>query len=87
MAKEEEKKTPKDKLEPIGTYSGDMSRKKRVKQYHIRFQQNRSFDLHVGGKVYAFAPNGSLIVPKSVIEHPDFRQVAGYFGVTEVKDG
>ena len=58
------------------------------RRFVIRFQQNRSFELHVGGTVFLFAPNGTQEVPAWVVEHPDFKQVAGMFGVTEVrKDG
>lgn len=55
------------------------------RRFVLRFQQNRSFELHVGSTVYAFAPNGSQEVPAWVVEHPDFAQVAGLFGVSEVK--
>ena len=71
----------------VGSYSGDMDRKKKEPMYCVRFQHDRSFELHVAGKVYHLEPHGSVIVPKSVVEHPDFRQVAEYFGVTEVRDG
>jgi len=71
----------------IGTYSGDMDRKKKEPMYCVRFQHDRSFELHVAGKVYHLEPHGSAIVPESVVKHPDFRQVAEYFGITEVKDG
>ena len=71
----------------IGNYSGDMDRKTREPMFSIRFQYDRSFELHVAGKVYHLEPHGSVIVPKSVVEHPDFRQVASYFGISEVKDG
>lgn len=57
----------------------------RERRFVIRFQQNRSFELHIGTTVYAFAPNGTQEVPAWVVEHPDFKQVAGMFGVTEVK--
>ena len=71
----------------VGTYSGDMDRKKKEPMYNVRFQFDRSFELHVAGKIYRFEPHGSAIVPRSVIEHPDFKQVASYFGVSEVTDG
>jgi len=71
----------------IGSYSGDMDRKKKEPMFSIRFQHDRSFELHVAGKVYHLEPHGSVIVPESIVKHPDFRQVAEYFGVSEVKDG
>jgi len=70
----------------IGSYSGDMDRKKKETMFCVRFQYDRSFELHVAGKVYHLEPHGSVIVPRSVVEHPDFKQVAAYFGITEVKD-
>ena len=75
-----------DDAKKIGSYSGDMDRKKKEPMFNIRFQHDRSFELHVAGKVYHLEPHGSAIVPKSVVEHPDFRQVASYFGVSEVRD-
>ncbi len=74
-------------IRKIGSYSGDMDRKKNEPMFNVRFQYDRSFELHVAGKVYHLEPHGSVIVPKSVVEHPDFRQVAAYFGVSEVRDG
>jgi len=78
-------------MEKGSRYSGE----KKVKSYQqsverkvaLTFQQNRSFELHIGITTYLFPPNGTLIVGREVINHPDFKQQAHLFGVQEVKDG
>jgi len=67
-------------------YSGEMEPPRvRTKErtFRVMFTQNRTFELHVGGAIITFLPNGVQVLPASVVDHPDFKQVAGYFAVTE----
>ena len=74
-------------IKGVSTYSGEI-KGERLRQepleYNVLFTQNRTFELHVGGTIYIFPPHGVKRLPASVVEHPDFRQVAAYFAVTEV---
>lgn len=49
------------------------------REIEIVFKENRTFELHVGGSVIVFSPNGRQKVPQSIIDHKDFKSVAHYF--------
>lgn len=52
----------------------------------LRFTQNRSFDLHIGRKIYRFKPyEERKDVPISVLNHKDFESVKKYFTIKENK--
>lgn len=56
----------------------------REKDFELVFKENRSFELHVGRSVFAFAPMGSNVVPEWVVNHPDFIQQSDKFIKREV---
>jgi hypothetical protein len=49
------------------------------------FKQNRKKELHIGRDVYTFWGASSLTVPRSVVEHSDFKNHRREFLVKEVK--
>lgn len=54
------------------------------KKYKLVFKHNRTFELHIKGKiVHTFAPNGSAILGSDIVEHPDFEPVRAYFNIKE----
>lgn len=54
------------------------------KRYMVIFKHNRSFELHIKGKiVHIFAPNGSAILGADIVDHPDFVPVRAYFNIKE----
>lgn len=56
------------------------------KKYKISFNQNRSFELKVGRKMFVFRDGKKEhIVTEDIIKHPDFIQQKNYFSVKEVK--
>ncbi len=65
------------------SFSGELKQKR----YRLSFQQNRTFELYVGGQMFRFPPGGAIDVDAWVIEHPDFKNHAGMFGVVEVTNG
>ncbi len=50
----------------------------------LTFKGNRKKELRIGGDNYEFIGPSSLIVPRSVIESPDFENQKKYFLVREV---
>ncbi len=55
------------------------------KNYHVKFRENRFFELYVGRERYEFAPFGENILPEQVVEHDDFKQMRDLFCVVEGK--
>ena len=47
------------------------------------FKENRKKDLHIGKDVYTFYGASKMIVPRSVIEHPDFESQKEEFLIKE----
>ena len=55
------------------------------KRYMLIFKHNRSFELHIGGRIVErFSPNGKAEVGSKIINHPDFEPVRAYFNVKEL---
>jgi hypothetical protein len=54
------------------------------KKYCVQFRENRSFELHVGRKYFYIEPFGLAELTESEINHPDFKQQAGYFNIKEI---
>lgn len=59
------------------------------KMMQFIFKHNRSYELHIGGRVAAtFAPNESKQLPASILKHPDFTpEVSRCFVIREVTNG
>jgi len=51
----------------------------------LMFRENRKYDLHIGSKMLTFKGRVVLPVPKSWIEHPDFKPVEKLFIVINKK--
>lgn len=68
--------------EPSG---GKFQQSRKEREFSVSFRQNRSYELYVGRTVVEFGPNGRQVLPESIIEHPDFKQVSGMFSVQEVR--
>lgn len=50
----------------------------------IVFKERRSFDLHIGDKVYRFVGQESICVPRSVLTHKDWtEEISDMFIVKE----
>jgi hypothetical protein len=58
-----------------------------AKRYALTFNQNRSFELHVGRQVIPFAPYETVEVSEAVRNHVDFKGTAvePFFQIQEVK--
>lgn len=50
----------------------------------VRFQQNRSFELHVARQVVTFGPYEVREIPAEWLDDPGFRQAQKYFTVKGV---
>ncbi len=47
----------------------------------VMFNQNRSFELKIGRKMFFFSPYSTETLTKDEFEHPDFKQQSRYFNV------
>lgn len=63
----------------------DYKQSEKSGKVEVVFKKNRTYELYVGRNMYRFGPHESKSLDKSVIEHPDFKQVQEkYFVVKEV---
>jgi hypothetical protein len=52
--------------------------------YTVTFNQNRSFELFIGRKMFFFTPYSSNLLTREEVEHSDFIQQSEYFSIKEI---
>lgn len=56
-------------------------------EFQVTFNQNRSFELKIGRKMFFFSPYSTEILTREEINHPDFKQQSRYFNVKTLTGG
>lgn len=70
----------------MGAMDSNYKPSESAKKYLLIFKHNRSFELHLRGRVaFTFEPNGSVEVTDAVLNHPDFTEdLKRYFSIKEL---